>query len=64
MFWLNAIKGLRTQILARLYHVYGRENHLLKIAIFFNVKRIVFLDIVNSTFDELKPMEIDASILH
>ncbi len=30
----------------------------------FNVKRIVFLDIVNSTFDELRPMEIDASILH
>lgn len=29
----------------------------------FNVKRIVFLDTVNSTFDELKPMEIDASTL-
>ena len=29
----------------------------------FNVKRIVFLDTVNRTFDELKPMEIDASTL-
>ena len=30
----------------------------------FNVKRIVFLDTVNNTFDELKPMEIDASTFH
>ena len=29
----------------------------------FNVKRIVFLDSVNSTFDELRPMEIDVSAL-
>ncbi len=29
----------------------------------FNVKRIVFLDPVNSTFDELRPMEIDVSAL-
>lgn len=27
----------------------------------FDVKRIVFLDMVNNTFDELRPMEIDAS---
>ena len=26
----------------------------------FNVNRIVFLETVNRTFDELKPMEIDA----
>lgn len=29
----------------------------------FNVKRIVFIDVVNSTFDELRPMEIDISTL-
>lgn len=29
----------------------------------FDVKRIVFLDSVNRTFDELKPLEIDASTL-
>ena len=29
----------------------------------FNVKRIIFLDIMNRTFDELKPMEIDVSTL-
>ena len=29
----------------------------------FNVNRIVFLETVNRTFDELKPMEIDASTL-
>ena len=29
----------------------------------FDVKRIVFLDSVNHTFDELKPLEIDASTL-
>lgn len=29
----------------------------------FNVKRIVFLDIMNGTFDELKPMEIEVSTL-
>lgn len=29
----------------------------------FNVKRIVFLDSVNSIFDELRPMEIDVSAL-
>lgn len=29
----------------------------------FDVKRIVFLDPVNSTFDELRPMEIDVSAL-
>lgn len=28
-----------------------------------NVNRIVFLDLVNNTFDELKPMDIDASTL-
>ena len=29
----------------------------------FDIKRIVFLDSVNRTFDELKPLEIDASTL-
>ena len=29
----------------------------------YKVKRIVFLDTENRTFDELKPMEIDESIL-
>ena len=29
----------------------------------FDVKRIVFLDSVNRIFDELKPLEIDASTL-
>lgn len=29
----------------------------------FNVKRIVFIDAVNRTFDELRPMDIDASTL-
>ena len=29
----------------------------------FNVKRIVFLDTVNHTFDELKPMDVDTSTL-
>lgn len=40
--WLNAIKGLMTQILAKLYHAYGEENPLLIIAKCLMSKELYF----------------------